>query len=208
VNTEPVRRRRRGAELEAALLEAAWEELQDVGFANITMESFAARAGTGVAVLYRRWANKDEVLVAALGHYIARNPVLTPDTGTLRGDLVELLRELNSRAPLLATLTAMGVFGLSVVGQSPMQIREQLLKTQRTHSTEVIFRRAQGRGEVDLTHVPQTVLDLPTTLARHDVLMTLKPLSEERISEIVDEIEFPLLRSYQALGESREGLDP
>ena len=53
------RQRRRGEELEAALLEAAWAELVEVGFARLTMESVAARAKTGVAVLYRRWPRKD-----------------------------------------------------------------------------------------------------------------------------------------------------
>ena len=59
-------RRRRGPQLEAALLEAAWDELIEVGFAVLTMESVAARAHTGVAVLYRRWANKDELVLAFL----------------------------------------------------------------------------------------------------------------------------------------------
>jgi len=49
--------RRRGAELEAALLDAAWDELQAVGYAGLTMEAVADRAGTSRAVLYRRWPN-------------------------------------------------------------------------------------------------------------------------------------------------------
>ena len=45
------RQRRRGEELETALLAAAWDELVEAGFARLTMESVAARAKTGVAVL-------------------------------------------------------------------------------------------------------------------------------------------------------------
>ncbi|MFF4242545.1 helix-turn-helix domain-containing protein [Actinomadura geliboluensis] len=33
--------------------------IASVGYAKLTMESVAARAGTGIAVLYRRWPNKD-----------------------------------------------------------------------------------------------------------------------------------------------------
>ena len=55
------RQRRRGAELEAALLDAAWQELVEAGFARLTMESVANRAKTGVAVLCRRWPNKDDL---------------------------------------------------------------------------------------------------------------------------------------------------
>ena len=85
--TEPAQRtrqRRRGEELEAALLEAAWQELVEVGFARLTMESVAVRAKTGVAVLYRRWPNKDDLVLAAIGHYGTTHPVEVPDTGSLR----------------------------------------------------------------------------------------------------------------------------
>src|ERR1700742_559320 len=60
------RQRRRGEELEAALLDAAWDELVEAGFAKLTMESVAARAKTGVAVLYRRWPRKDDPVLAAI----------------------------------------------------------------------------------------------------------------------------------------------
>ena len=50
--------RRRGTKLEDALLDAAWEELQEVGYTRLTMEAVAARAGTSKPVLYRRWPNR------------------------------------------------------------------------------------------------------------------------------------------------------
>src|SRR5271170_7433864 len=85
------RQRRRGEELEAALLEAAWAELVEAGFAKLTMESVAARAKTGVAVLYRRWPNKDELVLATISHYGTTHPVDIPDTGSLRGDMIAML---------------------------------------------------------------------------------------------------------------------
>lgn len=91
----PARQRRRGPELESALLAAAWDELVETGFAKLTMESVAARAGTGIAVLYRRWPNKEQLVLAALEFERGRHPVELPDTGTLRDDL-------------LGTLTGMG----------------------------------------------------------------------------------------------------
>ncbi|GAA1697910.1 TetR/AcrR family transcriptional regulator [Fodinicola feengrottensis] len=63
---EAGRYRRRGAELEQAIYAAALSELADVGYAQLTMDSVAARAGTGKAALYRRWASKQELLLAAL----------------------------------------------------------------------------------------------------------------------------------------------
>src|ERR1700684_675894 len=85
------RTRRRGAALEAALLDAAGAELQDTGYQAMTMEAVADRAGTSRAVLYRRWPKRAELAVAALRRH---QPLLSgpiPDTGSLRGDVVALV---------------------------------------------------------------------------------------------------------------------
>src|SRR5699024_12605772 len=50
-----------------------------------------ARAQTGTAVLYRRWANKDELALAAFEHYRSTHPVEVPDSGSLRTDLIRLM---------------------------------------------------------------------------------------------------------------------
>jgi AcrR family transcriptional regulator len=55
------------------------------------MESVAARARTGVAVLYRRWPRKDDLVMAAIANHGTMNPVDMPDTGSLRGDMLALL---------------------------------------------------------------------------------------------------------------------
>jgi AcrR family transcriptional regulator len=101
------RQRRRGEELEAALLEAAWAELVEVGFARLTMESVAARAKTGVAVLYRRWPRKDDLVLDAIQHYGATHPVEIPDTGSLRGDMIAMLSGFsNVRVSFAAVVSA------------------------------------------------------------------------------------------------------
>ena len=99
---EPVRRRRHGQELESALLTAALDELVKVGYARMTMESVAKRAGTSEPVLYRRWPNKDQLVLAAMEHYRDANPIALPDTGALRSDLLaELTMVSEARAGIL-----------------------------------------------------------------------------------------------------------
>src|ERR1700761_6094075 len=90
----PARRRRHGQELESVLLVAAWDELVETGYARLTMESVAVRAGTSEPVLYRRWPNKDQLVLAALMHHRKDRPIAVPDTGTLRGDLLAYLTAL------------------------------------------------------------------------------------------------------------------
>jgi len=190
------RQRRRGEELEAALLEAAWEELAEVGFAKLTMESVAARARTGVAVLYRRWPNKDELVMAAIQHYGTTRPVEIPDTGSLRGDMFALLGTVNdARFPF--TTIAIATFSglLASTGLTPAEVRTKIMGS-RPFWSEEIFRRARERGEIDLDKIPAAVLSMPFDLLRHDLLMTLKPLPADRIAAIVDDLFMPLVAAY------------
>ena len=194
------RQRRRGEELEAALLGAAWDELAEAGFAKLTMESVAVRAKTGVAVLYRRWPNKDDLVLAAIAHYGKTRPVPTPDTGTLRGDLLALLRDVNEgRSSFTVVVSAAFAGLLSSTGLTPAEVRAKILGERRPWSQE-IFRRAHERGEIDLDAIPPAVLTMPFDLMRHDLLMTLKPVPEDRLVAIVDDLFLPLAAGHRAHG--------
>jgi AcrR family transcriptional regulator len=188
-----VRQRRRGEELEAALLEAAWQELVEAGFARLTMESVAARAKTGVAVLYRRWSNKDDLVIAAIHHYGNTRPVEIPDTGSLRGDMIALLSGASTaRVSFVAIITAAFSGLLSSTGLTPAQVREKIMADRPTWSAE-IFARAHERGEIDLDRIPPVILTMPFDLMRHDMLMTYKPIPPERVRAIVDDLFMPLV---------------
>ena len=195
---KPTRQRRRGPELEAALLQAAWDELVEVGFARLTMESVASRAATGVAVLYRRWSNKDELVLAALEHYRRSNPVDLPDTGSLRGDLLEALSGMgDARAGFFAVAALAGFSGVFVsTGLSPAQARERIIGEQGPERMRAIYQRAHDRGEIDLERLPGAVLALPFDLIRHDLLMTLERVPPDRVRAIVDDLTLPLVRAY------------
>jgi AcrR family transcriptional regulator len=187
------RQRRRGDQLEAALLDAAWDELVEVGFARLTMESVAARARTGVAVLYRRWPGKDALTMAAIAHYGAKHPVEIPDTGSLRGDMLALLGGVNdTRYSFTVVVTAAFSGLLTSTGLTPAEVRARLLGDRPMWSDQ-IFRRAHDRGEMDLGKTPGAVLALPFDLMRHDLLMTLKPVPPERLAAIVDDLFLPLV---------------
>lgn len=202
--SEPPRRRRRGPELESALLAAAWDELVTVGFANLTMESIAARARTGVAVLYRRWANKDEIVLAALEHHRITHPVEVPDTGTLRGDLLAILTAMGEASAAFWAVAAATAFSglLADTGLTPAQARDKILGTGKLSRVRAIYRRAHDRGEIDLDRIPPAVLTMPLDLVRHDMLMDLKPLKPARIRSIVDEIFLPLVRNSYGASEA------
>lgn len=191
----PSRQRRRGPALEAALLDAAWADLAEAGYAKLTMESVASRAGTGIAVLYRRWANKDELVLAALEHYRNSHPVDLPDTGTLRGDLLAALTGMGEARAAFFAVTAAAAFSglLAGTGLTPAQARDRILGDQRVSRVQALYQRAHDRGEIDLERIPPAVLAMPFDLVRHDLLMDLEPVRPARIRSIVDELFLPLV---------------
>ena len=191
-----VRRRRHGPELESALLAAGWDELVEAGYARLTMESVAVRARTSEAVLYRRWANKDRLVLAAMEHYRDAHPVAVPDTGTLRGDLLaELTSVSEARAAIFAIAAAAAFSGLLAgTGLSPAQVRDQVMEGRPLPRVRVVYQRAHDRGEIDLQRIPAAVLAMPYDLVRHDLLMDLEPPSPDRIRSIVDDLFLPLAR--------------
>jgi AcrR family transcriptional regulator len=176
---------------------AAWDELAETGFAKLTMESVAARAKTGVAVLYRRWPRKDQLVIAALHHYGSTHPVEMPDTGSLRGDMLALLASVSDgRRAFTAVMTAVFAGLQADSGLTPAEVRARILGS-RPFWSEQLFKRAQERGEIDLGTIPPTVLSMPFDLMRHDMLMTFKPVPEERIVSIVDDLFLPLVAAYR-----------
>ncbi|MBB2989153.1 AcrR family transcriptional regulator [Mycolicibacterium iranicum] len=73
-------------EVTDAITAAAIETLVEVGYARLSMESVARRAGVGKSALYRRWPSKVDLVTAVLAQLsVPTDP--PPDTGTLRGDL-------------------------------------------------------------------------------------------------------------------------
>ncbi|QJU56174.1 TetR/AcrR family transcriptional regulator [Herbiconiux sp. SALV-R1] len=186
--------RRRGAELEHALLDAAWAELEEVGYPAFGYDGVAARAGTSKPVLYRRWPSKVDLVVAALQHggLFTRREV--PDTGSLRGDMLAALRDFNAtRSGFMAVISVYMASIHADTGLSPADLRRRLLEG-RTEVGRRMLERAAARGEIPLRDWPQGVTTLPSDLVRHDLVMTLKPLPDPRILEIVDDIWLPLVR--------------
>jgi AcrR family transcriptional regulator len=81
--------RRRDASLDMAFRKATIEILAEVGYDHLTIDAVAARAGAGKATIYRRWANKAELVMDALAQPV--DVVTLPDTGSVVGDFEALI---------------------------------------------------------------------------------------------------------------------
>ena len=187
--------RRRGEELERAILRAAADELRESGYAGMTMDRVAARAGTNKNAIYRRWPSRAALGIAAYRH-LAEAAMPDPDTGTLRGDALEMLRRANQTwsSPHGAVLRAL----LAAAADDPA-----LLDLMRRHSGAdamdrawlTMLQRAAARGEAPPAAVHPRVATTPINLLRAEYAMRGVPsVPDEVLVEIVDEVFLPLVR--------------
>ncbi|MFF0410939.1 TetR/AcrR family transcriptional regulator [Kitasatospora sp. NPDC004745] len=187
--------RRRGDELERAILDAVWAELADHGYDRLTMDGVAARARTSKPVLYRRWPNRAALVVAALGRNAPdyREP---PDTGDLKTDLALFLRGLLHRFDDLPTDAVHG-FLVDLMRDPELRgiFRGGLTAQGPVSSLEVMMRRAVDRGEIDPARLTPRVLSLPLDLLRDAFLIGGTVPPDRVVDEILDEVVLPLLRA-------------
>ncbi|MGA2826303.1 MAG: TetR/AcrR family transcriptional regulator [Streptosporangiaceae bacterium] len=182
--------RRRGSALEDALLDAAWDELREAGYARLTMEGVAQRAGTSRPVLARRWPTRHQLVVAALRRH---RPMLSgevPDTGSLRGDVREVLCRVSARFADLGPETFYGLAADYFADPALVpDFQAQMVQT-GDQVMAAILKRAAERGET-LDDIPPRVAALPFDLLRNTLL--LSPGDEHAITEIVDQVFLPLV---------------
>ncbi|QKS45817.1 TetR/AcrR family transcriptional regulator [Paenibacillus cellulosilyticus] len=188
--------RRRGSVLEEAILQAAWDELNELGYARLSMEGVAARAQTNKNAVYRRWPNKVKLITAALIQFAPKPSLTVPDTGNLRLDLITLLGGIMMPLQLIGAETIRGIMadaGQEKLAALPSHIgprSEQKLPA----LIKSILENAEKRGEVtNVQAIRPRALSVPVDLIRYEFLTTHEPISDQAIEEIVDEIFLPIV---------------
>jgi hypothetical protein len=140
-----------------------------------------------------RWKTRDDMLRATVRHRGAASPPPAPDTGTLRGDLLALLSHANTdHNPMAALVSSMLGSYYNKSGPTPAELRAEF-RGQRGPAVEEVVSRAAGRGEVDLARLTPRILDLPFDLFRNEMMMTLSPVPDHVLRQIVDDIFIPLV---------------
>lgn len=196
--------RRRGTELETAILDAGWKQLLEGGYLGFTFEAIAERAETGKAAVYRRWPDKEALLLAVLSHSYLGMPSEITDTGSLRGDVIARLRSANHRlggsaAAVLSTMLGTYFDGTA---SAPAELRTRVLGD-RAATMETIVERAIARGELEAA-LPPRVLALPFDLFRHEMVMGLGQVDDSTVDEIVDTVFLPLAHALQPQAQAHE----
>jgi AcrR family transcriptional regulator len=194
LKTDAPVQRRRGEVLEKALLDAAWAELAESGYDDLTIDAVATRAGTSRAVLYRRWPSKQDLVLATLAQHVKTEFVAAPDTGSLRGDVLAVLKRANKVRVRLAMLLFTRLGGFYREANTNLAELAEFVHGGRYVVLDEIIKRAVARGEIQPGQVSERVARVPVDLFRYELMMTLQPVADEVIEEIVDDVFLPLVR--------------
>src|SRR5215211_2983020 len=186
--------RRRGETLQRAIFDAVLVQLQEVGYVGLTMEGVAACAHTGKAALYRRWPRKEDLVVDALDHAMPSLAEL-PDTGSLREDLLVLLRRTAAMANS-ATGCALRCLLAEVDREHPFaRLPHERVLAPRKQAFRAVLERAAGRGQVRADAAGQLVADVGPALVIQRFLAEGPPVPDDFVVAVLDEVVLPLLQA-------------
>ncbi len=181
---QPVRRTGgRSARVRAAVIDATLTALRTRGLDDLSITQIAQRAGVHPTTIYRRWGGRSNLaLDAVLSGTEAEIPA--PDTGSLRGDLLAVVRGI---AAFLGTPLGELVVRLALRRDLPeYEAARGGYWAQRFRSGAALFERARARGELRANVDP--VLALETLIGPMYVrmLMTGEPLDDALLVRCVD----------------------
>lgn len=180
---------------EAELLAATLEVLRETGYDNFTVDKVVARAHASKTTVYRRWPSKAELVCAAFAHRVRKSGMPPPDTGTLRGDLLQLA-EIVARDAGLYGSTIAGI--LAAAGRNP-RLRELVvddLYHDRRDQVHCVLRRAVSRGEIVPEVISEDIWDVLPAYISFRMLQHCRPVSAETVRALVDEVMLPSLTRH------------
>ncbi len=206
VDTDGSARPRVEGDREQEILEAVLTVLSDVGYDRLTMDAVATRARASKATLYRRWQDKATLVVEALLCHKGETPP-PPDTGSLRGDLLEAFCGMGG----LTDRAEMAILGAVVTAIGRDQAFAELFRRDfigpKAAAGRVIFERASARGEIS----PDLDLDLVVGALPGIVLHRAFLLGEhpdaDLIARVVDQIILPAVTHGTQTATTQEAQD-
>jgi AcrR family transcriptional regulator len=197
--TEPLTRRR-GAALKDAILQAAYDELSEVGYLGLSVEAVAARARTGKASIYRRWPSKQELVLDALvaglpdAEQCGISPYPTGDQTT-----VQALHGIASAiARVLASPAGDAMRAVKCEGAGDPELARAIddrFQEPRRQTILALLQRGVERGEVRPEAVCRLVADVIPAVLTHRLILQREPVTEADLTEIMDLVIIPLVEA-------------
>ncbi|MFD3725612.1 TetR/AcrR family transcriptional regulator [Streptomyces sp. NPDC058671] len=182
--------RPRSPEADTAILEATRAALVELGWAKLTMGDVAGRAKVAKTTLYRRWANKNELVVDAVA--VLFDELELPDLGSLRADIGHVVLQFAALLERPETKTALMAVVAESTRDEPLRerIRASIVDRQKRLVLEGRM-RAQRRGELPADRDPAVVdalddliFDVIAGAVVHRALVSAEPVDEEWVARL------------------------
>ena len=183
----PAPRRRPGgrtARIGAAVLTATQEILANDGFAALTIEAVADRAGVHRTTVYRRWGTRERLVVDALASR-GTTEIPIPDTGTIHGDTEAIAQMVsaNLASPLGRALAQ------TMVGHGDddeiRRVTDEFWRT-RFELTDVLVHRSIERHELPKGTDPRLLIEMIVATVWFRSIVTRSPINDALIAELAD----------------------
>ncbi len=180
------------------MLDAALNLFRERGYAGLTVDSIAGRAGVSKATIYRWWSNKAAILIEAFLASVEPHIGFT-DTGSLREDLVA---QTSSLALVLGD-PHLGALVVALLGEAKSDpdlataFRDGWQSPRRAAGLDVV-NRAKARGEIDLDADSELVLDGVYGPLYLRLLFGHAPLDADSLRRLVDQVLDGITRSTGA----------
>ena len=168
------------------VLVATLHVIAEQGVMGASVDTVVARTGVSKATIYRHWGSRARLLYAAISSLQPES--VEPDTGTLRGDLMVLLRHL---VDYFGTPTVAKVFpsllDASVRDPELAALRQETLRLGRA-SFERVIRLAIERGELPADVDVRLVVDLARAPVIYRRVVAQTPVADAELGAIVDAV--------------------
>ncbi len=174
----------RGDKLVDKVMEATLEELARQGYGSLSIEDVAVRAGVAKTTVYRRWPTKPELVLAALGCAADDAGVASNDTGSLRGDLMAMMRSFRDFASTSRGSSLMRMM-LAEGSASEVATLARTMRKSRETKPRAVIRRAIARGELPKGSDPRLVLSTLFGVVQHYVLFLDEPCDDRTLDRLV-----------------------
>jgi AcrR family transcriptional regulator len=195
--------RKRSEESRSAILASAFELFGEVGYAALTIEGIAARAGCGKQTIYRWWASKADVLLEAIA-IKADMHIPISDHGSYAADLRSFLESsfaLARRQEVTDILCAL--MGEAQIDAAFGEHFRVAFLQRRRDALEVILARAAERGDLPEQLDRSTILDIVFGVIWYRMLATRQPLDQALLTGLLNTLTAPdgVRRDHSAAGE-------
>lgn len=185
--------RRRGQELVDQIFKATLAELGETGYPALSMDGIARRARVSKASLYRRWAGKTELVLAAVKAEVPDTASLR-DTGSLRGDLIDHYTQLVATLRGPSGQALRGIIGETLHDPAVALSFSARSRGRSTALMRTLTEQAVARGDLPARSCSQRRLETGYNLIRHEFL-TNSHIPDGFVVELVDDVVLPLLHA-------------